>query len=364
MEQPSQEQFPQPGDSLDLVQLHEALRCFVKLPEATSLRAIGVEVFGDNSGDPQSRVSRRLDYLHDVLGLDHDYLRSRKEGQHGKHTGAGEMFVSHALQIIGEIEQQEQNVRRMLEQARRQMERHSFYSLAITPTLDVKWLPGFQARIRKSEATGYLDLNERAAKMLSAEIETAVTKDQTHEIGILQLPEPGSRRDELRERFRATVLFKDPFVAAMHQQHPLAGRKSLKLADFRDAPGYVQYVNGRATERVNKALARHKVNPVPVQGFHVSASVDVLLKADPGSPRITIVPRLFLDPALILKPQDVLPRRPFPQIVTRPITDFGPPREVGFICREGPLSRQGELVLAALELEAERYRASLKPGAG
>lgn len=340
--------------NVGLEELRQAIECFKRLDGKRTLHKIGEEVLGKRkAGNYQSRVSKLLSTLHEGLGLEDGLLCERIRGQHPTPTEAGRLFLRNCADaILKEMEERTRAVQARLDAAREEVGGSVVFKIAMVPTMDNRWLLPFMARLARNPATRHIRLNPPAI-MRSAEVEQAVMEG-VFKIGILHLPEEGERRKELDARYGATVLFRDPFVTAFHHKHKWARKKTVGLRDFDGVKGYYRFDGGRPAEVVERRLAGAGVKVDVVQSFGDFASVEAAVTALGDEPCVTIVPRLFVTNAHIGDGPEIVPSRPVGGMLIRPIKDFGPPREMGFIRAHGELSKEAELLLEALHKEAAR----------
>ncbi len=296
---------------------------------------------------------KRLDgkrTLHKGLGLEDGLLCERNRGQHPTPTEAGRLFLRNcADSILAEMAERTRAVQARLDAAREEVGGSVVFKIAMVPTMDNRWLLPFMARLSRNPATRHIRLNPPAI-MRSAEVEQAVM-DGVFKIGILHLPEDGERRNELNARFGATVLFRDPFVAAFNHKHKWRNKKTVSLRDFDGIKGYYRFDGGRPAEVVERRLACAGIKVDVVQSFEDFASVEAAVTALEDESCVTIVPRLFVTNAHIWDGPEVIPKRPVGGMLIRAIKDFGSPREMGFIRAPGELSGAAALVLEALQKE-------------
>ena len=336
------------------VRLGKALRCFMELDGDRSLHEIGEAVFEKRkAGSHQSRMSKLLKFLHEAMNLPRGTLCTQDRGKVPRYTESGRLFLrNHAEKILRQIEERTGVIQQLLEKAREDVSGSVTYKIAMVPTMNSRWLLPFMKALAANKATRHLKVNPPAT-MLSDAVEKAV-REGRHEIGILQFPDDPEAMKELQTNYRATRLFDDPFVAAMHCKHPWARKKSVRLKDFDGVQGYYRFVGGRPTQVIEERLKGAGVNIEPVETFEEFGSVEAAVAGTVGEQCVTIVPRLFATNAHIWDDVNLASLRPVGNVVLKLISDFGAPRRMGFICKRGPLTPTAELIVEALRKEAGR----------
>jgi DNA-binding transcriptional LysR family regulator len=197
------------------------LPCFIAVAEAGSLLGAAARL-----NTAQSAVSRRIRLLEDELGGTPLFAR---EARGMRLLPAGEALLEEAQTIFAASE--------------RARERIEAISGGMAGSITV----GFTEIVtRLPNMLGALERFRAAHSTISVQLRPLVSEEQRVElesrgidIGFLYHPPEEDIAETLttaRLRFAARPLVLDPFVIAIHAEHPLARRKSIRLVDLGQEP--------------------------------------------------------------------------------------------------------------------------------
>jgi DNA-binding transcriptional LysR family regulator len=165
-------------------------------------------------------------------------------------TPAGETFLGRARQILLAIEDAVDEAGRVAE--------GTLGSLAIgfTGSATYDLLPSF-ARVLRAELPG-IELDLKGEMLTPKQVEALL--DGTLDLAFLR---PPVRSPEIDVR----VLRREPLIAVLPEQHPLASRAKVKLADLRDEPfiSYPSHSRSVVYEAVLEACQQSGFAPAHVQ---------------------------------------------------------------------------------------------------
>jgi DNA-binding transcriptional LysR family regulator len=222
-------------------------------------------------------------------------------------TAAGATLVEHADLIFGQIEAAEQELAAVLGVRGGRLRVASF------PSAGATLLPLAVATFRRGHPDVHLTLGEGepeeiAPRLRAGEFDLAL---------LFRFPGVG---EQLTRGLRTVSLLEDPLHVALPVEHPLAGKRALRLEDLRDED-WVQ-------TSASSPCARHVVRVCLAAGFEPRVTfesddyetVQGLVAAGVG---VALVPRLALT-------------RVHPRIVVRELSPRSPAREVVAATPTGP----------------------------
>jgi DNA-binding transcriptional LysR family regulator len=222
-------------------------------------------------------------------------------------TAAGATLVEHAEAIFAQIEAAEEEVAAVLGVRGGRLRVASF------PSAGATLLPLAVATFRRGHPDVNLTLGEGepeeiAPRLRSGEFDLAL---------LFRFPGVG---EQLGRGLRTVSLLKDPLHLVLPAEHPLAGKRALRLEDLRDED-WVQ-------TSASSPCARHVVRVCLAAGFEPKVSfesddyetVQGLVAAGVG---VALVPRLALS-------------RVHPRIIVRELSPQSPSREVVAATSGGP----------------------------
>lgn len=218
-------------------------------------------------------------------------------------TPIGEAVVERARAVLGELEA-------MRAMARRARDPHSgTLRLGIFPTLAPYLLPHVIPGIRRRFPRLTLRLFEEKTEDILDMLERG-----TLDAGILALPVAD-------ERLVTKVLFEEPFVVAMPEQHHLAAKRSIAVSDLEDeellllADGHC--LRDQALEVCHMAGAHERLD------FHAT-SMETLRQMVAANTGITLMPTLAVKP----------PVAPTENLTVRPFQEPAPSRRIAMVWRK------------------------------
>jgi LysR family hydrogen peroxide-inducible transcriptional activator len=166
----------------------------------------------------QPALSQQMRRLEEELGTPL-FVRGRKQTIL---TPAGEAFHGQALALLSLAENARQVVAEVAQLRRGRL------MIASIPTLSSCWLPPIIQRFRRQHPFIELVLREESSEDVAELVESGAV-----ELGFLQLPVN-------RTTFDLQELFTEPFVVLVPPQHPLAGRRGVRLAQLAGEP-FISY---------------------------------------------------------------------------------------------------------------------------
>jgi LysR family transcriptional regulator, cyn operon transcriptional activator len=161
-------------------------------------------------GVTQPSVSQQIKDLEDKLGT----LLLRRSGKRVKLTEAGEAFAQTAAVVVRKLEEARESVSRVAGALSGHLE------IGVAPLLNLAWIPGSIARMATEFPGVTITVTERATHAIETEVE-ANRCDVG--LGILTRRSPNLRCEPLTA---------DELWLVVSEQHPLAVRSSLAIADL------------------------------------------------------------------------------------------------------------------------------------
>jgi DNA-binding transcriptional LysR family regulator len=180
-------------------------------------------------------------------------------------TGAGEVFLPWARQVLADCESGAAAVRDLLGLRRGRL------LLGATPSLTTNFLPGILARFH--EAHPGIELTVREAG--SQELFDRLAEGEI-ELAVVILPAD-------RPRVEARTLMEEDLVLAVDCNHRLAGRRSVRIAELEHVP-LVMFKDGYDLREVTlQACRKAGFNPVTaIQGLEMDGAL-ALVEAGVGA---------------------------------------------------------------------------------
>lgn len=218
-------------------------------------------------------------------------------------TRVGEEIVQRCRSVLSEVES-------MQTIARRSRDPHSgLLRLGIFPTLAPYLLPHVIPEIRRKFPRLTLRLfEEKTEQILDMLVQGRL------DAGVLALPAGG-------DQIIARILFEEPFVVAMPENHPLSRRQAVSLADLADQELLLledgHCLRDQALEVCRLAGAHEQLD------FHAT-SMETLRQMVAANTGITLLPTLAIKP----------PISPTENLVIRPFKGDPPKRTVAMVWRK------------------------------
>lgn len=267
----------------------EDLKAFVATAEMQSFRAAAESIHLS-----QPALTRRVQKLETTLGVALLERTTRRVSL----TVVGRDFLPRARRILDDLETSLLSVREIAER------RSGLVSIACIPTAASYFLPD----VISSFSGDFPSIRFRIVDAGANEVlQSVINREVDFGITLLGADDPEVAFDPLVE---------EPFMLACRQDHPLAGRKTVKWADL---IGHRFITVGRASGNrliMDLALAKAAVRPRPhYEVQHLSTSLG-LVEAGLG---VAALPRMSL------------PATPHPLIATIALTDPTITRTVGVV---------------------------------
>jgi LysR family hydrogen peroxide-inducible transcriptional activator len=215
----------------------------------------------------QPALSQQMRRLEEELGTPL-FVRGRKQTVL---TPAGEAFHPQALALLSLAENARQVVAEVAQLRRGRL------MIASIPTLSACWLPPIIQRFRRQHPFIELVLREESSEDVAELVESGAV-----ELGFLQLPVN-------RTTFDLQELFTEPFVVLVPPQHPLAGRRAVRLAQLAGEP-FISY-KGKARNVALEACRNAGFEPRIACESGELETVRALVQANLG---VAILPRMAL----------------------------------------------------------------------
>ena len=278
----------------------------------------------------QPTLSTQIKKLEDELGVALVERAPRKVML----TPAGREIASRARQIVAEVEQ-------MREVARRSRDPEAgTVRLGLFPTLGPYLLPHVVPRIRARFPRLELRLVEEKSSEILADLRSGKL-----DCGLLALP---LHDDQLHAEF----LFDEPFVLAVPESHPLAGRRDLSLDEL--ASERLLLLEDGHCLRDQALDVCQLAGASEMSGFQAT-SLETLRQMVAANVGVTLLPALAVKPP-VARSTDI-------QLIS--FRDPQPSRQIALVWRRSSAMQEFLLQLAGVfrELPAELFTASPEPAA-
>jgi DNA-binding transcriptional LysR family regulator len=277
-------------------------------------------------GYTQPAISRQIALLERETGT--TLLERRPDG--ARLTDAGELLVRHAEGILTRLRDAEDELGELLglQSGRLRMSTISSAAATIMPLAIGafrKRLPGVELSVAMVDPVGIL------AVLRTGEIDLALTNDESH----LDLPD-----------IDAVHLFEEPMLMALPEDHPLARRPTLNLADLADerwmlgtttaCPDAGRFIQACHSAGFDPQIAFHNDDYTAILGF-VAAGVGV-----------APVPEMVL-------------RHAPKHVAIRPLVSHGLTRPILASCPAGYRSGPAKAMLEILTQVSQRWVAKRPP---
>jgi DNA-binding transcriptional LysR family regulator len=242
------------------------LRGFLAVADLGSFRAASLSMHLS-----QSALSRRIDKLEDALGVELFSRSTRKV----ELTTIGRGFVPRARNVLNELESALVGIQDVAERM------SGLVTVACVPSAVAYFLPAVMLEYHQQ----YPRIRIRVIDESSSVVLTAVARGDA-DFGLTYI---GTQDADIDFQ----PLLEEPFVAAVHKDHPLARRRQVSWQDLSDYE-YISLAQGSGNRfLIDQALAHSEIKPrwaCEVQ--HVPALVS-MVEAGLG---VGVVPRLAMPP--------------------------------------------------------------------
>lgn len=248
------------------MRLHQ-LRYFVAVAERRHFTRAAADL-----GVAQPSVSKQIRTLEEQLGAP---LFHRMKGNLAL-TPAGEILIGWARRVLADVAGAESEVRELVGLRRGRL------SVGATPSLTTTLLPSVLARYHRSYPGIALALSEAGSRDLVRELEQGRL-----DIALVILPLEHAVLE-------TTPLLREELVVAVPRAHPLAGRRTIAIAELRGTP-LVMFRDGYDLRSATIAACRQA-------GFEPTfalegGEMDGVLQLAAAGLGVAVVPSLVVDPA-------------------------------------------------------------------
>lgn len=215
----------------------------------------------------QPALSKQISQLEQELGV----ALFDRVGRNVRLTEAGEALLPHARAVMAQVEAAR------AEMAERIGLRRGRATVGTPPTVGTQLLPAVLAAFNKRYPGIELRLHEAGVQTLLDLLETGLT-----DVAVVTLPVDD-------EHLTVVPLFTEEMVVAVWREHPLAGRETVRIDEFEDAPWVLSPENYELREATLKACQGAGFTPrVVLDG----GETDTLLRFVAAGIGVALVPRL------------------------------------------------------------------------